>query len=383
MDVLPRFLEPPGRSFFLFGPRGTGKSTWLRQALPGALVVDLLRPEVFRGMTARPERLRERVLGAPEAGTVVLDEVQRAPGLLDVVHAMLESPERRRFVLTASSARKLRRSGVDLLAGRALLRTLHPFMAAELPVFRLEQALTTGLLPLVVAAPSPADVLDAYAALYLEQEVQNEGWVRNVGGFARFLEAISFSRGEPLNVANVARECQAERRTVAGHVEVLEDLLLGFRVPIFTRRAQRATAAHPKFYLFDAGVYRYLRPREPLDRPEAIEGGALEGLVAQHLRAWVAYSDQQADLFYWRTRSGVEVDFVVYGEAGFWALEVKNRARVFPEDLRALRAFRTDYPECEAMLLYRGEDRLVVDGIRCLPVEGFLRGLRPDREPGA
>jgi predicted AAA+ superfamily ATPase len=237
--------------------------------------------------------------------------------------------------------------------------------------------------PLVVAAPDPTDVLEAYAALYLEHEVQAEGWVRNVGGFARFLEAISFSHGGLLNVASVARECQAERRTVAGYVEVLEDLLLGFRVPVFNRRARRATAAHAKFYLFDTGVYRSLRPKGPLDRPEAIEGSALEGLVAQHLRAWVAYGERRTELFYWRTRSGVEVDFVLYGEAGFWALEVKNGARVFPEDLRSLRAFRQDYPECQAMLLYRGEDRPLVDGIRCLPVEGFLRDLRPDREPGA
>jgi predicted AAA+ superfamily ATPase len=286
-------------------------------------------------------------------------------------------------VLTGSSARKLRRGGVDLLAGRALLRTLHPFMAAELPEFRLEVALASGLLPLVLAAERPAEVLAAYAALYLEQEVQAEGWVRNVGGFARFLEAISFSHGAVLNVANVARECQAERRTVAGYVEVLEDLLLGFRVPVFTRRAQRATTVHPKLYLFDAGVYRSLRPKGPLDRPEMIEGSALEGLVAQHLRAWIAYGERPADLYYWRTPAGAEVDFVVYGEAGFWALEVKNGARVFPEDLRALKAFRQDYPECEALLLYRGEDRLLVDGIRCLPVEAFLRELRPGRAPGA
>ncbi len=291
METVRRFLTQPDQSFFLFGPRGTGKSTWLRQVLPDALVIDLLRPEVFRELSARPERLRERVLGAPEADTVVVDEVQRAPELLHVVHEILESPARRRFVLTGSSARKLRRGGVDLLAGRALLRSLHPFMAAELPEFRLESALAFGLLPLVLAAERPAEVLAAYAALYLEQEVQAEGWVRNVGGFARFLEAISFSHGAVLNVANVARECQAERRTVAGYVEVLEDLLLGFRVPVFTRRAQRATTVHPKLYLFDAGVYRSLRPKGPLDRPEMIEGSALEGLVAQHLRAWIAYGE--------------------------------------------------------------------------------------------
>lgn len=143
------------------------------------------------------------------------------------------------------------------------------------------------------------------------------------------------------------------------------------------RRARRETSAHPKFYLVDAGVYRSLRPRGPLDRPEEIAGAALEGLAAQHLRAWISYSGADQELFFWRTRSGVEVDFVVYGAAGFWALEVKNTARVRPDDLRGLRAFAADYPECQPVLLYRGTDRLRIDGILCLPVDTFLRALRP------
>jgi predicted AAA+ superfamily ATPase len=381
MKIAPRFLKIPEQSFFLFGPRGTGKSTWIRHVLPGALYLDLLRPEVHRELSARPERLRERVEGAPDRTTVVVDEVQRVPELLNVVHQMLESGRgpARRFVLTGSSARKLRRGGVDLLAGRAVHRTLHPFMVAELGTFRLASALEVGLLPLVVASPSPGDVLDAYASLYLEQEVKLEGWARDVGSFARFLEAISFSHGSVLNVANVARECEVSRPTVAGYVEVLEDLLLAFRVPVFTRRARRETSAHPKLYLFDAGVFRSLRPRGPLDRPEEIEGAALEGLVAQHLRAWVAYGGSGEELFFWRTRSGVEVDFVVYGPNGFWAVQVQNSSVVRPADLRPLRTFREDYPESSAVLLYRGDERRRVDDVWCLPVEEFLRDLVPSR----
>ena len=333
MEITGRFIEPPRQSFFLFGPRGTGKSTWLRQTLPDAVVVDLLQPDVARELTARPERLRDLVRGAPRRSTVVIDEVQRVPELLQVVHAILESTDRRRFVLTGSSARKLRRGGVNLLAGRAVVRTLHPFMAAELGRFDLEAALTRGLLPLVVAADQPDDVLRAYASLYLDEEVRLEGWARNAGAFARFLEAISFSHGAVLNAANVARECEVERKTVVAYIEVLEDLLLSLRLPPFTRRAKRDTITHPKFFLFDAGVFRSLRPRGPLDRPHEIEGAALEGLVAQHLRAWLAYRLNDAKLFFWRTRSGVEVDFVIHGAAGFWAIEVKNTARVRPEDL--------------------------------------------------
>lgn len=380
MELQRRFFQPPGQSFFLFGPRGTGKSTWLRHALPNALFIDLLQPDVARELAARPERLRDLVRGAPERSTVVVDEVQRVPELLNVVHALIESEDRRRFVLTGSSARKLRRGGVDLLAGRAVVRTLHPFMASELDRFNFQAALTHGLLPLVVAAESPVDVLRAYASLYLDEEVRLEGWARHVGAFARFLEAMSFSHAGVLNAANVARECQVERKTVAAYLEVLEDLLLAFRVPMFTRRARRKTSVHPKLFVFDAGVFRSLRPRGPLDRPEEIEGAALEGLVAQHLRAWLSYRGSDAELFFWRTRSGVEVDFVVYGAAAFCAIEVKNAARVRPEDLRGLETFGVDYPEADLLLLYRGTTRERRGRSWILPVEDFLRALDPTRD---
>ncbi|MEJ2203966.1 MAG: DUF4143 domain-containing protein [Gemmatimonadota bacterium] len=384
MTLAPRFLDPPSGHFFLFGPRGTGKTTWLGERFPDALKVNLLRPEEYRRMRARPERLGELVLGAPrEQRDIVIDEIQRVPELLNVVHDLIESGPPKRFMLTGSSARKLRRGGVDLLSGRAVVRTLHPFMAAEWPAFDLDDALVNGLVPLVVDSDDPADVLRAYAALYLEQEVQAEGVVRNIGQFARFLEAVSFSHASILNVSNVARDTEAKRTTVAGFLEVLEDLLLAYRLDVFTRRAKRQMAGHPKLYLFDAGVFRSLRPAGPLDRPEEIEGAALEGLVAQHLRAWVAYSMAGFDLYTWRTRSGVEVDFVLYGPGGFWAIEVKNTRDVRSADLRGLRAFREDYPEAVALLLYRGDRRLEKRDVLCLPADRFLAELRPEREPGA
>jgi predicted AAA+ superfamily ATPase len=379
MATLGRFLKPPPGSFFLFGPRGTGKTTWLRTVFPEALFINLLRPDTYRELQARPERLRELVAGSPERRVIVLDEVQRVPELLTVVHDLIESSSKRRFVLTGSSARKLRRGGTDLLAGRAVLRTMHPFMAAELPSFDLGPTLRLGLVPLVVTADDPGDVLSSYANLYLEQEVQAEGMVRSIGSFARFLEAVSFSHAAILNLSNVARETQVSRKTVEGYLEILEDLLLAWRLPVFTRRARRATAQHPKLYLFDTGVFRSLRPRGPLDRPEEIEGAALEGLVAQHLRAWASYTSQRIELAYWRTRSGVEVDFVVYGTGGFWAIEVKNQATVRREDVASLRAFATDYPKSEPVLLYRGDDRLRIDRVRCVPVEQFLEQLEPSR----
>ena len=381
MELVRRFFEIPDQSFFLFGPRGTGKSTWLREQLPDSLYLDLLDPALHRRLSARPERLRELLAGSPDRTTVVIDEVQRTPELLTVVHAILEEPSPLRFALTGSSARKLRRGGVDLLGGRALHRTLHPFMASELPAFDLGRALAVGLLPLVLDAGDPAGILDAYASLYLEQEVRAEGLTRNIGQFARFLEAVSFSHASQLNTAAVARECEVERKVVASYIGILEDLLLAFRLPVFRKRAKRATVVREKLYLFDAGVFRSLRPRGPLDRPEEIDGQALEGLVAQHLRAWAAYSEFDARIFFWRTRAGSEVDFIVYGDRGLQAFEVKNTRRVDSTDLRTLRAFREDYPEAEAAVLYRGKERLRVGEIWCLPVSDFLRKLVPDQGP--
>jgi len=312
--------------------------------------------------------------GSPD---VVIDEIQRVPELLNVVHDLIESGPEFRYAMTGSSARKLRRGGIDLLAGRAVMRTMHPFMAAEWPRFTLNESLRLGLVPLVVDARAPEDTLAAYVGLYLEQEVEAEGLVRSVGQFSRFLEAVSFSHASVLNASAVSREAGVKRKTVEGFIGILEDLLLAFRVPIFTRRAKRATAAHPKFFLFDAGVYRSLRPAGPLDRREEIDGAALEGLVAQHLRAWIAYGGGDFKLYTWRTRTGVEVDFVVYGSGGFWAIEVKNTARLRPSDLRGLRSFVADYPEAKPVILYRGEDRLMKDGVLCLPLEEFLVELKP------
>jgi predicted AAA+ superfamily ATPase len=285
-----------------------------------------------------------------------------------------------RFVLTGSSARKLKRSGVDLLAGRAAVKTMHPFMAAELGnLFSLKEALTLGLIPLVLGAPSPKEAISAYVALYLREEVQMEGLVRNIGAFSRFLESISFSHGAILNISEVSRDCQVERKTVEGYISILEDLLLAFRIPVFTKRAKRHLSFHPKFYYFDVGVFRSVRPAGPLDSPQEIDGAALEGLVAQHLRAWNSYGEASGNLYFWRTKSGNEVDFVVYGKDIFCAIEVKNTARIQSKMLKGLVAFKEDYPEAQTCLLYRGKERIKIKNILCLPCEEFLVNLKPDK----
>lgn len=376
MEKINRIFKPVKQSFFLLGPRGTGKSTLIKDLFPDALYIDLLLPDVYRTYLARPERLRELAYANKDKKVIVLDEVQKVPQLLEVVHSLMEDKKGWQFVLTGSSARKLKKTGIDLLAGRALMKRMHPFIASELKdYFKLEEALQHGMMPVVLGSSSPAASLQAYVDLYIREEVQMEGLTRNIGNFARFLEAASFSHGAVLNISNIARECGVERKVVEGYLQILEDLLLAFRLQVFTKRAKRATVQHPKFYFFDTGIYNTLRPSGPLDRPGEKSGAALEGLIAQHLRAWIDYRHQDCRLFFWRTSAGSEVDFVVYGKKIFLAIEVKNAINIYPKDLRPLKAFGEDYPEAERILLYRGKEKLLRDGILISPCEDFLPGL--------
>lgn len=378
MAVIRRFLQLPQGGFFLFGPRGTGKSTWLAQQFPQALRLDLLAPEVLRAYQARPERLRERIAAAPSADTVVIDEIQKAPQLLDVVHALLEERSGLRFVLTGSSARKLRHGAANLLGGRLVAASMPPFMAAELgDAFDFSRALQIGLVPLIWQAADPQASLAGYASLYLQEEVQAEALVRQIGDFSRFLEVISFSQASQLNLSALGREAEIPRKRTESYLSILEDLLLSFQLPVFQRRAQRQLVQHQKFFYFDVGVFRALRPRGPLDSPHEIEGLALETLVAQHLRAYCQLRRQGDTLCFWRTRSGLEVDFVLYGPDLFWAIAVKRSARIDRRDLAGLKAFGADYPEAQRWLLSLAPESLVIDGIRCEPLEPWLRQLRP------
>jgi predicted AAA+ superfamily ATPase len=377
MEIISRFLKTEKQSFFLLGPRGTGKSTFIKKAFPEALYLDLLLPDVFRNYTAYPERLREAVHARRGIRTVIIDEIQKAPQLLEVVHSLIEEKRDRQFILTGSSTRKLRRAGVNLLAGRALMKHMHPFMAAELKgLFDVGKVLQVGMIPLILNSSDSTSTLQAYVDIYLREEVLMEGLTRNIGNFSRFLETVSFSHGGVLNISNVARECQVERKVVEGYVGILEDLLLAYRIPVFTKRAKRAVVAHPKFYFFDAGIYSVLRPSGPLDRPEEKSGAALEGLVAQHLRAWIDYRHSDCRLYYWRTSAGSEIDFVVYGKDMLWAIEVKNAATIHPQDIRALKTFGQDYPVTKRFLVYRGKEKLMREGISIEPVEEFLLGLK-------
>ena len=249
-----RLIQPPkDKSFFLFGPRGTGKTTWVKSHFKTALYLDLLEAEIFNDLLANPQRL-ERFIPKDFKDWIVIDEVQRVPELLNEIHRLIEQ-KKYHFILTGSSARKLRTRASNLLAGRALHYAMYPLTASELGKdFRLDHSLKFGQLPSVYAEKDPKKYLESYVKMYLEQEIRQEGLTRNLGAFSRFLEAASFSQGSILNISSVARECAVERKVVESYFMILEDLLIGYRLPVFAKKAKRRVASHPKFYFFDVGV---------------------------------------------------------------------------------------------------------------------------------
>ena len=308
----------------------------------------------------------------------MIDEVQRVPELLNVVHGLIEEKKDYQFIMTGSSSRKLKKYGVNLLGGRALLKHMPPFLAGELgKSFNLSQNLRLGMLPIVLDSSSPEEVLRAYIGIYLKEEVQAEGIVRKVGDFARFLETISFSHSSIINGSNIARECQIARKTVDTYLSILEDLLLSFQLSVFHKKAKRVLVNHPKLYIFDSGVYHSLRPKGFYDQENEINGLALEGLVAQHLKAWIDSQIENYQLNFWQTSSKVEVDFIVTGPNCFLAIEVKNGTVIHPSDLRGIETFKEDYPESKQIILYRGKDRYKERDILCCPVEEFLLQIHP------
>jgi len=382
LTMYPRHLEVPDRSFFLFGPRGTGKSTWLRQRLPDATWFDLLRMQVVLDLARAPETFRNRVEALPKGSWVVVDEVQRLPPLLDEVHAILAEHGRRyRFALSGSSARKLRRLDVNLLAGRAVTRQFFPLTAAELDYdCRLDAMLATGCLPMVRSEPKLAvDVLDAYVGTYLREEIQQEALTKDLAAFTRFLEVAALCNGQAVNVAGVAREAGVARPTVARFFELLVDTLIGFWLPAWRPRARIKEVVQPKFYLFDCGVARGLagRLREPLGATE--RGALLETLVLHELRAEMNRGNLGGKLSYWRTPSGSEVDFVWERGKARVGLEVKAGKHWRREFGTVLAGLRAEQQLTAAFGVYGGNERLVDRGITVLPFVEFARELAAGR----
>ncbi|HQX79728.1 MAG TPA: AAA family ATPase [Steroidobacteraceae bacterium] len=378
--MFPRSLDPPRTAFFLFGPRGTGKSTWVRSRLEGAHVFNLLAPQNALRYERDPMLFRAEVLARAKSEWIVVDEVQRVPKLLDEVHFLMEEKGYKRFVLTGSSARKLKRGSANLLAGRAVLRKLFPLSSAEMD-FSVsgDQLLRYGSMPLsVVAADDTAreDYLRAYVTTYLAEEIRAEGLARDLGAFSRFLEVAALSASRTVNVSAIARDAQVSRETARGYFEILVDTLLGEWLPAYRPRAKVKEVAQPRFYWFDAGVLHAAIGGFEQPPPADWDGVLLEHLVLHEMRAYMHYTGVKGSLGYWATPSGGEVDFVWWYGRDMVAIEVKASRRYRREFRSGIAALESGSARgLRSYIVYRGDAELEVDGTRVLPLEHFLRRL--------
>ncbi len=379
-----RRLPLPGRSFLLLGPRGTGKTTWLRTHLPDARWYNLLLDRELLRLMREPGTFRREIEALPRGSWVVVDEVQKLPSLLNEIHdALTVAPRRWRFALTGSSARRLRRGGANLLAGRIISRRMLPLTAAELGTAPpADDLLRYGGLPLVRGERGTAariDLLEAYVETYLTQEIRAEAMVRSLESFTRFLEVVSLANAQVTSLASLARDAGVARPTVQGYFEVLTDTLIGSWLPAWRPRAKVKEVAHPKFYLFDCGVVRALsrRLREPVAPAE--RGALLETLLYQELRAQIAYSGCGGELSYYRTPSGSEVDFIWLRGKAAVGIEVKASERWRPEHGRALAELHDNGVVTACYGVYLGDVPLKDGPISVLPMHAFLSRLSAGR----
>ena len=378
--LTPR-LTGHSRHVLLLGPRQVGKSTLLRSLRPD-LILNLSDLATFREYVTTPERLGRELAAAPaEVRTVLIDEVQRVPVLLDAVQAVVDAaPRRFRFLLSGSSARKLRRGQANLLPGRVVIEYLHPLMSSELGAdFDLDRVLAQGTLPGIYADPDPrgrGDILRSYADTYLREEVQAEALVRDLGGYARLLDLVAASSGRVINLHALSKDAAVSYETARRYLDVLEDTLILFRIPAWSRSDRASLVVHPKILLFDVGVRNALLAR-PLDRPLPDERGLLlEHLVGLELRRRAGGVWPEARVFHFRTRRGAEVDYVVSAGRELWAIEVRASARVDARDLKGLDAFREHASKVtRRVVVFLGSRRQKLGAIEALPLEEFLAEL--------
>ena len=379
VTTYPRMLPKPTKSCFVLGPRGTGKSTWLKQKLPDAAWFDLLDQRLFQSFLADPGELAAALRPLARGSWVVIDEIQRVPELLNEVHRAIEDLGLR-FALSGSSARKLRRSGVNLLGGRARQVFMFPFVPEELGKdFQLSRALRYGTLPLILGNPEPEreGALRDYVDLYLKEEIRAEALVRNLGGFTRFLPISALFHGQTLSISSLARDAEVERKTVQGFVEILEDTLLALRLKAFSGKLRVREKKHPKLYWIDPGLVRSLQGAR--GDPTELEKGALfEGYVFMLLRAYQAKQDLYDEITYWSPSEATrtEVDFLLIRGSKKIAIEVKSTPRLRPDFKVGLEAIHGLAGLERRIIVYLGSRRLELPGgIEVLPFPEFCREL--------
>lgn len=373
LERILKLEETKEDSLFLWGSRQTGKSTLLKMLFPNATVYDLLKSDVRMALQMRPAQLREECELLNEGELVIIDEVQKVPALLDEVHWLIEN-KGLRFILSGSSARKLRRSGANLLGGRALRKTLFPLVSAEIPDFDLNRALNHGMLPHHYLMENPAMRIQSYIGDYLQQEIVEEAIVRKLNSFTRFLQVAALSNGEIVNYTNIAQDCGISSKTVKEYFSILEETLLGFYLPSYTRVIKRRVIQSPKFYYFDVAIPNHLLHRVPLQQETDVYGHALEHLVVQELRAFLSYRHPFKSLSYWHTLDNkYEVDAIL-GEAEV-AIEIKSSHSITSHDARGLKAFAEEYPDAKLYLLSLEDRPRKFSGIEVWPVEQFFQRL--------
>lgn len=364
------------KSFFLFGPRSTGKSTLARtQLAETGLFVDLLDGRTFLRLSSDPSALEELALAPSAKGKiVVIDEVQKAPALLDQVHRLIEK-KGTKFLLTGSSARKLRSGAANLLAGRAWEARLFPLVYPEIPDFDLEKVLRFGSLPQVALSPEPAEELAAYVQTYLREEIQAEGFVRKIPQFSRFLKVAALSNSQLMNYSSIGSDCAVSASTVREYFSILEDTLVGFNVEPWVGSKKRKAIQTAKFYFFDLGVTHTLAGREVVDRNSDVYGQSFEQWIGLELRAYLSYRRSRKPLAFWRSVNGQEVDFLIGEDL---AIEAKSSTRVGKSDLRGLKALREEGIAPRLICVSHDPLEREVDGIECLPWRVFIERLWAD-----
>lgn len=362
-------------SLFLFGARQTGKSTFLRKEFPKSVFIDLLNSELRMRFKRRPSLLYEMLKDKESNTIVVIDEIPEVPELLNEVHRLISEKDII-FVLCGSSARKLKRKGYNTLGGRAYPCYFYPLTSNEITDFDLDRALTYGLLPTHYLAKNPKRLLAAYVDVYLKEEIQEEALARNLTGFHRFLEIAALTNGGIVNYANIASECGVSAQTIKSYFGILEDTLVGYMIPAYTKVMKRRLVQAPRFYFFDVGLTNHLLHRDALLRGTPEYGHAFEHFIIMELIAYIGYNHKEEQLSYWRTHTGVEVD-VVIGNAKL-AIEIKSADEIAKRHMKGLKSFGDDYPDCRKIIVSLDRINRKEDDIELIYVHDFLKMLWND-----
>ncbi|MEA5004965.1 MAG: AAA family ATPase [Rikenellaceae bacterium] len=364
--------DSENESIFLWGARQTGKSTLLKQIFPNTRYIDLLKSDEFERYNRRASLLREELSLLPENELIIIDEIQKIPELLDEVQWLMTN-KNHRFILSGSSARKLRRSGVNMLGGRAIRKHLYPFVSAEIPDFNLIKACNNGMMPRHYLVDDASKRIHAYVGDYLQQEIKAEALTRNLKTFSHFMEIAALSNGEVLNYNNIATECGVSAPTVKEYFSILEETLIGYTIPAFTRNVKRRVIQSPKFYYFDVGIANFLLKRRSVLPGSAEFGYTFEHFIIQEIIAYIGYSESRLSLSYWRTTSGYEVDAVI-GNANV-AIEIKSTEEVHSHHTRGLKAFSEEFPGARLIIVSMDKHPRRMNEIDVLPAMNFLTML--------